>query len=135
MHGFDYESHGRSDGLVGLIDSFDRIVDDARAHFAGVRASAAARGLAAFIFGESLGGAVALHVTQARGARSARAWVMMDRADACACPPSTARAVGRVAVRLRLCAHGFVHVGLCARVRARACVRVCVLVCVCVPCV
>lgn len=31
--GIDYEGHGRSDGLHGLVPSMDRLVDDVAAYF------------------------------------------------------------------------------------------------------
>ena len=147
VHGIDYEAHGRSDGLAGLISSFDRVVDDVRAHFAGARAGAAARGLASFIFGESLGGAVAIHITQRDGPG---AWAgaifcapMVKISDAMkppACVISLLRLVERVAPTLQVqslrawaCMHSRMRTpcgrgatGDCACLRVFLCAFLCV---------
>lgn len=65
-HGFvvasiDYEGHGQSDGLLALVEDFDRLVGDVAAYFDTVRASYP--DLTPFLYGESMGGAVALKVS------------------------------------------------------------------------
>lgn len=58
--GIDYEGHGRSDGLRAYIPDFDKLVEDCIAYFRSVRETSELRGLPAFLFGESMGGAVTL---------------------------------------------------------------------------
>ncbi|CAA7389565.1 unnamed protein product [Spirodela intermedia] len=52
VYGIDYEGHGKSSGLKGYIPSFDNIVKDCNDYFSSTRQR--------FLFGESMGGAVAL---------------------------------------------------------------------------
>ncbi|XP_058087219.1 caffeoylshikimate esterase isoform X2 [Magnolia sinica] len=55
----DYPGFGLSDGLHGYIPNFDSLVDDVIEHFSKVKEY---RSLPSFLFGESMGGAVALKV-------------------------------------------------------------------------
>ena len=36
IYGIDYEGHGKSAGLAGLVNKFDDIVDDCTAHFTNI---------------------------------------------------------------------------------------------------
>ncbi|KAM0957302.1 hypothetical protein ACFX2I_025423 [Malus domestica] len=56
----DYPGFGLSEGLHGHIPSFDRLVDDVIEHYSKVKEQPELRGLPTFLFGQSLGGAVAL---------------------------------------------------------------------------
>nr|WGU11331.1 caffeoyl shikimate esterase 1 [Crinum x powellii] len=58
----DYPGFGLSEGLHGYITSFDRLVDDVIEHFSKVRENPEYQGVPSFLFGESMGGAVALKV-------------------------------------------------------------------------
>ncbi|CAK9326328.1 unnamed protein product [Citrullus colocynthis] len=58
----DYPGFGLSEGLHGFIPSFDRIVDDVIEHYSKVKENPAFSALPSFLFGQSLGGAVALKV-------------------------------------------------------------------------
>ncbi|KAJ1295959.1 hypothetical protein BS78_01G262300 [Paspalum vaginatum] len=58
----DYPGFGLSEGLHGYIPSFDTLVDDVAEHFSKVRGNPEHRGLPSFLFGQSMGGAVALKV-------------------------------------------------------------------------
>ncbi|KAF6165761.1 hypothetical protein GIB67_012658 [Kingdonia uniflora] len=58
----DYPGFGLSEGFHGYIPSFDRLVDDVIEHFSKVKGSVEYQSLPSFIFGESMGGAVALKV-------------------------------------------------------------------------
>ncbi|KAK2652235.1 hypothetical protein Ddye_012091 [Dipteronia dyeriana] len=58
----DYPGFGLSEGLHGFIPSFDRIVDDVIEHYSKVKENPEFRSLPSFLFGESMGGAVALKV-------------------------------------------------------------------------
>ncbi|KAH8483363.1 hypothetical protein H0E87_027957 [Populus deltoides] len=58
----DYPGYGLSEGLHGYIPSFDRLVDDVIEHYSKVKEKPEFRTLPSFLFGESLGGAVALKV-------------------------------------------------------------------------
>ncbi|GJN29365.1 hypothetical protein PR202_gb17588 [Eleusine coracana subsp. coracana] len=58
----DYPGFGLSEGLHGYIPCFDTLVDDVAAHFANVKGNPEHRGLPSFLFGQSMGGAVALKV-------------------------------------------------------------------------
>lgn len=60
--GLEYEGHGQSEGLFGLVPSFDGIVDDVLEWSAQVKSRAEFAGMATFLFGESMGGAIALDV-------------------------------------------------------------------------
>eukprot|EP00271_Cylindrocystis_brebissonii_P007038 TRINITY_DN20144_c0_g2_i1.p1 TRINITY_DN20144_c0_g2~~TRINITY_DN20144_c0_g2_i1.p1 ORF type:complete len:397 (+),score=72.88 TRINITY_DN20144_c0_g2_i1:134-1324(+) len=56
----DYEGHGQSQGLHGYIRRFDSIVEDVAEHAEMLKRREGFQGLPAFLFGESMGGAVAL---------------------------------------------------------------------------
>ncbi|KAK6125213.1 hypothetical protein DH2020_041038 [Rehmannia glutinosa] len=58
----DYPGFGLSEGLHGYIPKFDRIVDDVIEHYSKVKENPNLRTLPSFLFGESMGGAVALKV-------------------------------------------------------------------------
>ncbi|KAJ6290615.1 hypothetical protein OIU78_026373 [Salix suchowensis] len=58
----DYPGYGLSEGLHGYIPSFDRLVDDVMEHYSKVKENPEFSSLPSFLFGESLGGAVALKV-------------------------------------------------------------------------
>eukprot|EP00246_Nothoceros_aenigmaticus_P012780 TRINITY_DN4113_c0_g1_i1.p1 TRINITY_DN4113_c0_g1~~TRINITY_DN4113_c0_g1_i1.p1 ORF type:complete len:396 (-),score=69.04 TRINITY_DN4113_c0_g1_i1:265-1452(-) len=58
----DYPGFGLSSGLHGYISNFDQMVDDVVEHFASVRSRPELQGLPCFLFGQSMGGAVALKV-------------------------------------------------------------------------
>ncbi|XP_014756576.1 caffeoylshikimate esterase isoform X2 [Brachypodium distachyon] len=58
----DYPGFGLSEGLHGYIPSFDTLVDDAAEHFAKIKGNSEHRGLPSFLFGQSMGGAVALKI-------------------------------------------------------------------------
>ncbi|GAB2232918.1 hypothetical protein Droror1_Dr00011986 [Drosera rotundifolia] len=58
----DYPGFGLSDGLHGYIPSFDGLVDDVIENFSKVTESPEFRALPRFLFGQSMGGAVALKV-------------------------------------------------------------------------
>ncbi|KAF9591372.1 hypothetical protein IFM89_004057 [Coptis chinensis] len=58
----DYPGFGLSDGLHGYIRKFDMIVDDVIEHFSKVKESQEYKSLPSFLFGQSMGGAVALKV-------------------------------------------------------------------------
>ncbi|KAK3035215.1 hypothetical protein RJ639_031007 [Escallonia herrerae] len=56
----DYAGFGLSEGLHGYIPSFDRLVDDVVEHYSKVKESTEFCTLPSFLFGQSMGGAVAL---------------------------------------------------------------------------
>lgn len=58
----DYPGFGLSDGLHGYIPSFDTLVDDVIEHYSQVKEKPEFRGLPSFLFGQSMGGAVALKI-------------------------------------------------------------------------
>ncbi|KAI5684283.1 hypothetical protein M9H77_05511 [Catharanthus roseus] len=58
----DYPGFGLSEGLHGYIPSFDALVDDVIEHFWKVKGSPDFSSLPSFLFGQSMGGAVALKV-------------------------------------------------------------------------
>ncbi|TVU06629.1 hypothetical protein EJB05_49853, partial [Eragrostis curvula] len=58
----DYPGFGLSEGLHGYIPSFDALVDDVAEHFAKVKGIPEHTGLSSFLFGQSMGGAVALKI-------------------------------------------------------------------------
>lgn len=58
----DHQGHGFSDGLVAHIPDVNPVVDDCIAFFDSFRARHAPPGLPAFLYAESLGGAIALYV-------------------------------------------------------------------------
>nr|WGU24035.1 caffeoyl shikimate esterases 6 [Crinum x powellii] len=58
----DYPGFGLSEGLHGYIPSFDTIVDDVIEHFSEIKGNPEYQGLPSFLFGQSMGGAIALKV-------------------------------------------------------------------------
>ncbi|KAL3525465.1 hypothetical protein ACH5RR_013837 [Cinchona calisaya] len=58
----DYRGFGLSEGLHGYIPSFDGLVDDVIEHYSQVKENPDFLGLPSFLFGQSMGGAVALKV-------------------------------------------------------------------------
>lgn len=58
----DYPGFGLSEGLHAYIPNFDRLVDDVIEHFSKVKENPEYRNLPCFLFGQSMGGAVALKV-------------------------------------------------------------------------
>ncbi|KAK9272713.1 hypothetical protein L1049_003090 [Liquidambar formosana] len=58
----DYPGFGLSEGLHGYVSSFDRLVDDVIEHYSKVKENPEFCTLPSFLFGESMGGAVALKV-------------------------------------------------------------------------
>ncbi|XP_060194112.1 caffeoylshikimate esterase-like [Lycium barbarum] len=60
----DYPGFGLSEGLHGYIPSFDKLVDDVIEHYSKVKENPEFRNLPSFLFGESMGGAIALKVHQ-----------------------------------------------------------------------
>ncbi|CAI7750848.1 unnamed protein product, partial [Closterium sp. NIES-53] len=62
VFGIDFEGHGKSDGLRCSFRSAEHLVDDCCAFFASVKAKPDFAGLPSFVYGESLGGAIAVTV-------------------------------------------------------------------------
>ncbi|XP_004233711.1 caffeoylshikimate esterase-like [Solanum lycopersicum] len=60
----DYPGFGLSEGLHGYIPSFDQLVDDVVEHYSKAKEKPEFRNLPSFLFGESMGGAIALKVHQ-----------------------------------------------------------------------
>lgn len=58
----DYPGFGLSEGLHGYIPDFNVIVDDAMEHFSKIKETAEFQNLPSFLFGQSMGGAVALKI-------------------------------------------------------------------------
>lgn len=58
----DYPGFGLSEGLHGYVPSFDKLVDDVIEHYSKVKEDENWRTLPSFLFGQSMGGAVALKV-------------------------------------------------------------------------
>ncbi|KAK4410193.1 Caffeoylshikimate esterase [Sesamum angolense] len=58
----DYPGFGLSEGLHGYIPDFDILVDDVMDHYAKVKENPDLRKLPSFLFGQSMGGAVALKI-------------------------------------------------------------------------
>ncbi|KNA25261.1 hypothetical protein SOVF_008070 isoform A [Spinacia oleracea] len=58
----DYPGFGLSDGLHGYIESFDGLVDDVIENYSKIKEKPEFRALPSFLFGQSMGGAVALQV-------------------------------------------------------------------------
>ncbi|CAI9110681.1 OLC1v1010748C1 [Oldenlandia corymbosa var. corymbosa] len=58
----DYPGFGLSEGLHGYIPSFDGLVDIVIEHYSKIKESPEFRSLPSFLFGQSMGGAVALKV-------------------------------------------------------------------------
>lgn len=66
VFGMDYAGFGLSAGLHGFVPDFDKIVDDVVENYSKIQARPELKGLPCFLFGESMGGAVALkaHLNQ-----------------------------------------------------------------------
>ncbi|CAI5534456.1 unnamed protein product [Closterium sp. Naga37s-1] len=62
VFGIDFEGHGKSDGLRCSFRSAEQLVDDCSAYFSSVKAKPDFAGLPSFVYGESLGGAIAMTV-------------------------------------------------------------------------
>ncbi|XP_027366143.1 caffeoylshikimate esterase-like [Abrus precatorius] len=60
VYGIDYEGHGKSDGLPGLVKNFDDVIDDCSNHFTSICEKAENKKKMRYLLGESMGGAVAL---------------------------------------------------------------------------
>ncbi|MCD7457894.1 hypothetical protein HAX54_036531 [Datura stramonium] len=60
----DYPGFGLSEGLHGYIPSFDKLIDDVIEHYSKAKEKPEFRNLPSFLFGESMGGAIALKVHQ-----------------------------------------------------------------------
>ncbi|KAL0418847.1 UNVERIFIED_CONTAM: Caffeoylshikimate esterase [Sesamum radiatum] len=60
VFGIDYEGHGRSSGARCYIRRFDNIINDCSEYFKSICAQEEYRGKKRFLYGESMGGAVAL---------------------------------------------------------------------------
>ncbi|KAK1280374.1 hypothetical protein QJS04_geneDACA003026 [Acorus gramineus] len=58
----DYPGFGLSEGLHGYIPSFDSIVNDVIEHFSKIKENPEYQSLPSYLFGQSMGGAVALNV-------------------------------------------------------------------------
>ncbi|XP_055806039.1 caffeoylshikimate esterase-like isoform X3 [Solanum dulcamara] len=58
----DYPGFGLSEGLHGYIPSFDKLVDDVIEHYSKAKENPEICNLPSFLFGQSMGGAVALKV-------------------------------------------------------------------------
>ncbi|KAJ7571668.1 hypothetical protein O6H91_01G171400 [Diphasiastrum complanatum] len=56
----DFPGHGRSDGLPCYISNMNKLIDSPLSYFKSVRNSKEFKGKPAFLYGESMGGAVAL---------------------------------------------------------------------------
>jgi len=63
----DYQGHGFSDGLKAHIPDVNSVVDDCIAFYDGFRERHAPPSVPSFLYGESLGGAIALLITLRRG--------------------------------------------------------------------
>ncbi|KAK7310261.1 hypothetical protein RJT34_07663 [Clitoria ternatea] len=66
VYGIDYEGHGKSDGLLGLVKDFDFVIHDCSQHFTTICEKGENKKKMRFLLGESMGGAVALLLHQKR---------------------------------------------------------------------
>ncbi|RZC58270.1 hypothetical protein C5167_005570 [Papaver somniferum] len=62
VYAMDYPGFGLSEGLHGYISSFDGLVDDVIEHYSKIKESMESQNVPSFLFGQSMGGAVALKV-------------------------------------------------------------------------
>ncbi|KAJ7565174.1 hypothetical protein O6H91_02G051100 [Diphasiastrum complanatum] len=62
VFGIDYEGHGKSDGTRCYIANFSSIIDDVATFFKSVGERSEYKNKARFLYGESMGGCVALHL-------------------------------------------------------------------------
>lgn len=60
VYGMDYPGFGLSEGLHGYIPNFDILVDDVMEQYRKIKERSENKGLPCFLYGESMGGAVAL---------------------------------------------------------------------------
>lgn len=60
VYGLDYEGHGKSDGLQGLVMNFDDLIDDCSNHFSKICEKPENKKKMRYLLGESMGGAVVL---------------------------------------------------------------------------
>ncbi|KAL3681836.1 hypothetical protein R1sor_024792 [Riccia sorocarpa] len=64
VYGIDYEGHGKSEGLRCYISNFDDLVTDCEAFFKKITEQDEYFGKPRFLYGESMGGAVAILVSE-----------------------------------------------------------------------
>ncbi|KAG6555390.1 hypothetical protein Mapa_002616 [Marchantia paleacea] len=64
VHGIDYEGHGKSSGKKCFIPSFDNLVSDCTSYFLSIQDRRENKDKRSFLYGESMGGAVALLVSR-----------------------------------------------------------------------
>ncbi|RZR86720.1 hypothetical protein BHM03_00013960 [Ensete ventricosum] len=62
VYGIDYEGHGKSSGLQGFVPVFDELVNDVSDHFTSICERRENKTMMRYLLGESMGGAVALHL-------------------------------------------------------------------------
>lgn len=62
VYGIDFEGHGKSSGLGGLISCFDDIVSDCANYFSTICEHKDNIGKMRYLYGESMGGAIALNL-------------------------------------------------------------------------
>ncbi|URE48025.1 ribosomal protein [Musa troglodytarum] len=62
VYGIDYEGHGKSSGLQGFVPMFDELVNDVSEHFTSICERRENKTMMRYLLGESMGGAVALHL-------------------------------------------------------------------------
>lgn len=62
VFGIDQEGHGKSEGRRCYVESFQALVDDSIAFFKSIRDLEENQNMPHFLYGESMGGAIALHI-------------------------------------------------------------------------
>lgn len=60
VYGIDYEGHGKSEGVPGLVMNFDDVIEDCSQHFTTISEKPENKKKMRFLMGESMGGAVAI---------------------------------------------------------------------------
>ncbi|XP_059457566.1 caffeoylshikimate esterase-like [Corylus avellana] len=60
VYGIDYEGHGKSEGLQAFVNNFDDVVADCSNHFTSICEKKENKTKMRYLFGESMGGAIAL---------------------------------------------------------------------------
>ncbi|RAL51228.1 hypothetical protein DM860_010730 [Cuscuta australis] len=60
VYGMDYEGHGKSDGLLGFVPSFDLVLTDCSHHYSNICEREENKRKMRILMGESMGGALAL---------------------------------------------------------------------------
>ncbi|KAK7343272.1 hypothetical protein VNO77_11889 [Canavalia gladiata] len=60
VYGIDYEGHGKSEGLPGLVNNFGDVIADCSEHYAAICEKPENKKKMRYLMGESMGGAVAL---------------------------------------------------------------------------